>query len=238
MNLNKKLLDGALWTICVVSIAALFLAHEDPFARDAFCSHIKFCPTITNAKAWNKILYDLAAGTLVSLLLYVLVVRIPDYQKRQRIKRSLTKQYENFREDCIAIMLMVSDGTFEWGFHRELTDQARFKEYFKQPVGYGQDRWDAFQNKLDEYNLEALILKMEILRDEVAFALNNVDIADELPFLFLKRLSHALFSMRNTTLGYDETKSFAGFLWSVFAGWDAVSGYRERDIIGDMIAAI
>ncbi len=95
---------------------------------------------------------------------------------------------------------MVSDGTFEWGFHRELTDQAKFKEYFEQPVGQGQDRWDAFQNKLDEYNLEALILKMEILRDEVTFALNNIDISDERPFVFLKRLSHALFSMRNTTI--------------------------------------
>jgi hypothetical protein len=238
MNFNKNLLDGVLWAVCVASVAALFLAHEDPFVRDAFCSHIKICPAITNAKAWNKILYDLSAGTLVSLLLYVLVVRIPDYQKRQRIKRSLTKQYENFREDCIAIMLMVSDGTFAWGFHRELIDQAKFKEYFKQPVGNGQDRWDAFLNKLDEYNLEALILKMEILRDEISFALKNVDIADEQPFEFMKRLSHALFSMRNTTLGYDETKSFAGFLWSVFTGWDAVSGYRERDIIGDMIAAI
>ena len=107
MNFNKNLLDGVLWAIFVASIAALFLAHEDPFVRDAFCLHIKFCPTIPNAKAWNKILYDLAAGTLVSLLLYVLVVRIPDYQRRQRIKRNLTKQYENFREDCIAIMLMV-----------------------------------------------------------------------------------------------------------------------------------
>ena len=84
---------------------------------------------------------------------------------------------------------MVSDGTFEWGFHRELTDQAKFKEYFEQPVGQGQDRWDAFQNKLDEYNLEALILKME----KVTFALNNIDITDEQPFVFLKRLSHALF---------------------------------------------
>lgn len=154
MNFAKKfkhLLDGVLWVIFLASVAALFLAHEDSFARDALCSQIKFCPEIANAKAWNKILYDLAAGTLVSLLLYVLVVRIPDYQKRQRIKRSLTKQYENFREDCIAIMLMVSDGTFAWGFHRELIDQAKFKEYFKQPVGNGQDRWDAFMNKLDEY---------------------------------------------------------------------------------------
>jgi hypothetical protein len=68
---------------------------------------------------------------------------------------------------------------------------------------------------------------MEILRDEVAFALDNVDIADEQPFLFLKRLSHALFSMRKITLGYDETKSFAGLLWSVFAGWDIVNPRRN-----------
>jgi hypothetical protein len=89
----KHLLDGVLWAVCVASVAALFLAHEDPFVRDAFCSQIKICAAITSAKAWNKILYDLAAGTLVSLLLYVLVVRIPDYQKRQRIKRSLTRVY-------------------------------------------------------------------------------------------------------------------------------------------------
>jgi hypothetical protein len=235
---SKHLLDGVLWAIGIASIAALFLAHEDPFARDAFCSRIPICPTVANARAWQKITYDLAIGALVSLLLYVLVVRIPDYQKRQRIKRSLTKQYRNFREDCIAIMLMVSDGTFVWGFHEELIDQAKFKEYFEQPVGHGQDRWDAFQNKLDAYNLEGLILKMEILRDEVTFVLNNIDISDEEPFVFLKRLSNALLSMRQTKLGYDETKGFASFLWNVFAGFDIVDGYRERDIIGDMIAAI
>jgi len=44
--------------------------------------------------------------------------------------------------------------------------------------------------------------------------------------------------MRDTTLGYDEIKPLAGFLWSVFSGWDAVSGYGERDTISDAIAAI
>src|SRR5260370_28350194 len=106
----KHLLDGVLWAIFLASVAALFLAHEDPFARDALCSQIRFCPVIANAKAWNKILYDLAVGALVSLLFCLLVVRLPDYQKRLRIKRNLAKQYENFREDCIEIMLIVSDG--------------------------------------------------------------------------------------------------------------------------------
>jgi hypothetical protein len=235
---KKNLLDGALCAISIVCVAALFLAHEEPFARDALCSNFKICPVIADAKAWNKIFYDLAVGALVSLFFYFLLVRVPEFQKRRRIKMSLRTQYHNFREDCIAIMLMVADGTFAWDFHRQLSEQAKFKEYFKQPIGQGQDRWDAFLNKLDNYNLHALLLNLEILRNEIGFALNNIDIHDEQSFVFLKRFSNALFSMRDTTLGYDEIKPLAGFLWGSFSGWDPVSGYSERDHFSDAITAI
>jgi hypothetical protein len=77
----KQPLDIALMVIAIISLAALFLAHEEPFARDALCRATKFCPTIANAKAWNKIFYDLAAGALVSLIFYGLIVRVPDYQR-------------------------------------------------------------------------------------------------------------------------------------------------------------
>jgi hypothetical protein len=234
----KRLLDWLLGAIFILSAAGLFLAHEDPFVRDALCARIGFCPVIANAKAWNKIFYDLAAGALISLIFYGLVVRLPDYQKRRRIKRSLAHHYKNFREDCIAIMLMVSDGTFEWGFHEALIEQDKFREYFQEKVSPSEDRWDAFQNKLNEHYLQELIMKTEILRDEISFVLNNIEIPNDRPFEFLKRLSAAILSMRNTTLGYDETKQFSNFLWSVFAGWDVISGYRDRDIIGEMIKAI
>jgi len=238
MRVLKRPLDWVLGAIFVLSVAALFLAHEDPFARNALCARTGFCPVIANAKVWNKIIYDLAVGALISLIFYGLVVRLPDYRKRQRIKKSLAKHYKNFRQDCIAIMLMVSDGTFEWGFHETLVDQDKFRKYFKEKISPDQDRWHAFQNKLDEHYLQELIMNTEILRDEIAFVLNNIDIPDEEPFEFLKRLSGAILSMRNTTLGYDETKQFSGFLWSVFAGWDLISGYRERDIIQEMIEVI
>lgn len=120
---TEQPLDIALNVIAVVSTAALFLAHEDPFVREAVCAKIKFCPTITNAKAWNKIFYDLAAGALVSLIFYVLVVRVPDYQRRRRYKKSFAHQYQNFREDCIGLMLGVAHRTYEWGKQRDLLDQ-------------------------------------------------------------------------------------------------------------------
>lgn len=238
VRIIKQPLDIALIVIAVVSTAALFLAHEDPFVRDAVCAKIKFCPTITNAKAWNKIFYDLAAGALVSLIFYVLIVRVPDYQRRRRYKKSFAHQYQNFREDCIGLMLGVADRTYEWGKQRDLLDQKKFRAYFDEWVTSDQTRWHRFLNNLDEYNLKEIVKRMEIFRGEIAFILNNVDISSDEPFEFLKRLSTAIYSMQDKTTDHDDTKSLGGFLWGLFAGFDIITGYRERDIIQEMIEAI
>jgi len=187
---------------------------------------------------WEKLTYDLAVAYLVSLIFYLLVARLPDYERRRRLKKSFERHYQNFREDCVAIMLLVADGTYIWGFHRELVDQDKFREYFKEQVGQGQDRWNAFQNKLTSYYLQQLITKLESFHAEINFVLNNVDIPDDKPFEFMKRLSAASFAMNKTTPSYEDKDTFCGFLWSVFAGWDNVQGYSNRDIVKDMIKAI
>jgi hypothetical protein len=191
-----------------------------------------------NAKAWNKIFYDLAVGALVTLLFYLLVVRQPDYQRRQRLKRSLEKHYKTFREDCIQIMLGVADGIYSADFPETLMEQGKFRTYFEEEVAPGMSRFNEFQNKLDEYNLRELLTRMEIFRDELTFVLNNTDIPKDKPFEFLKRLSAAIYAMKDVTLGYDESKPLARFLWSVFAGWDQITGYRKEDIVKKMIDAI
>jgi hypothetical protein len=105
-------------------------------------------------------------------------------------------------------------------------------------VAPGLDRFDQFQNELDEYYLRELLTRMEIFRDELTFVLNNTDIPKDELFEFLKRLSAAIYSMKDVTLGYDETKPLARFLWNVFAGWDLITGYRKEDIIKKIIDAI
>jgi hypothetical protein len=169
----KRLFDIVLIVIFVLSVAALFLAHEDPFARNVACAHTGFCPVLSNAKAWNKIFYDLAVGALITLLFYLLVVRLPDYQRRQRLKRSLEKHYKTFREDCIQIMLSVADGIYSADFPETLMEQGKFRTYFEEEVAPGMSRFDKFQNELDEYYLRELLTRMEIFRDELAFVLNN-----------------------------------------------------------------
>jgi hypothetical protein len=98
-----------------VSVAVALLAHEDPFVRIWVCTHTGFCPTFAHAKAGYKVVYDLGIGALVSSAFYYLVVRLPDYQRRQRLKRSLELHYRVFRISCIEIMLIVADGQFEGG---------------------------------------------------------------------------------------------------------------------------
>jgi hypothetical protein len=237
MRTLRRPIDLALIAIFFLSVAAILLGHEDEFARDALCSSVS-CPSLPHAHAWQKIFYDLGVGSLISLIFYGLVVHLPEHQKRQRIKRSFEKHYRNFKEDCIAIMLMVADGTFEWGFHQTLVDQKKFKEYFHEKVSPSQDRWDAFHNKLDAYHLQSLITSMEILRGEIAFVLTSIEVSEDEPFEFLKRVSSIIVQMKNTTLDYDSTKGLGKFLWGVFAGFSVASGYREHDIMAEMIKAI
>jgi hypothetical protein len=224
--------------ILVLSVASLFLAHEDNFARRAVCVHTGICPLIPNARAWNKIFYDLAVGALVALFFYLLVVQLPDSLRRRRLKRNLRRHYRVFRKDCIQIMLLVADGAYSKGVPEALLEPDNFRAYFEENVVPDHDRWHDFQNNLDQRSLRELLTRMEIFRDEVAFILNNTDISNDEPFEFLKNLSATIYLMKDVTLGYDESKLLARFLWTVFAGWDLVTGYRKKDIVKKMIDAI
>jgi hypothetical protein len=217
LRMSIQPFDLALAAIFLASVALILMAQEP----------------------WLKVLYDIAVGSLISLIFYVLVVRLPDYQRRKRIKRSFAKQYKRFREDCIRDILSVADRTFDSDLIDRLMEQSQFSEYFRQKVSSSQDRWNAFENNLDEYNLRELMVNMEIFRDEIAFVLNNTDISKDEAFDFLKQLSSVIASVKaTTTLDYDGTKRLSRFLWEVLAGFNFVTGYRQDDIIEEMIKSI
>jgi hypothetical protein len=237
MRSVKRPLNWFLIGIAVVSIAAILLGQENPFVRTAVCMRMP-CSALAHSHAWEKIAYDLGIGSIVSLFFYWLVVRLPENAKRRRIRSSFEEHFREFKEDAIATMLMVTDNTFEWGFHRELVDQKKFRDYFKQEVAPGEDRWDSLHNKMTDYYLDELLTHLEILRDEILFVMTAIEIDDKKVLEFLKRLSATIVKMRKTTGGYDSMKGFGNFMWEVFAGWSMVDGYQKRDFFEDMIQAI
>lgn len=135
-------------------------------------------------------------------------------------------------------MLAVAEGSYCADIPTILMDQDKFKTYFSERVTNDRNRWNNFENNLDDYNLQQLLTCMELFREELVFVLNNTDIPKDKPFEFLKRLSAIIFSMKNVKIGYDETKPLDRFLWDVFAGFDLITGYRNEDIIKNMISAI
>jgi hypothetical protein len=74
--------------------------------RNALFRRANF-PEWLHPQSWLKLLYDLGVGSLVSPFFYWLVVRIPEREKRKRIKRSFAN---------------VADGSYEYGFHETLVD--------------------------------------------------------------------------------------------------------------------
>jgi hypothetical protein len=233
MRFVKRPLNWLLVGIAIVSAAAILLGHDNPFVRVAVCARVP-CLVFENSHAWEKIAYDLGIGRIVSLFFYWLVVRLPENAKRRRIRKSFAEHFREFKEDSIATMLMVTDGTFQWG----LVDQKKFRDYFKEDVGRGEDRWDSLHNKMTDYYLDELLTHLEILRGEILFVMTAVEIDDEKVLEFLKRLSATIVRMRKTSNDYDSMNSFGNFMWEVFAGWSFVTGYQQGDFFEDMIRAI
>jgi hypothetical protein len=60
-------------------------------------------------------------------------------------------------------MTMVADGPYLAGDADTLMEQDKFRAYFEEKVAPGLDRFDQFQNELDEYYLRELLTRMEIL---------------------------------------------------------------------------
>jgi hypothetical protein len=237
MRSVKRPLNWLLLGIALASVAAILLGQENPFVRAVVCVRMP-CRALAHSHAWEKIAYDLGIGSIVSLFFYWLVVRLPENAKRRRIRKSFAEHFREFKEDSIATMLMVTDDTFAWGFHRELVDQKKFRDYFKQEVAPGQDRWDSFFNKMTDYYLDELLTHLEILRGEILFVMSAIEIDDKRVLEFLKRLSATIIRMRKTTRDDDSMKIFGNFMWEVFAGWSMVTGYQKRDFFQDMIRAI
>jgi hypothetical protein len=231
-------LDLTLVLLLAVSLAAVLLTHERDFLRKPFCAAVRVCPSADNAEAWNKIAYDLGIGGLTSLVFYALLVRVPERQRRSRIRRSLSLRYKAFKKDLIATILSVADRTYEFALIDELLDQKKFRDYFKEAVDQHHERWDRFLNNLDDNRIRELLSTMEIFRAEVIQVLVSTDIANFETSEFFKRLSAAIYSHRNATADYDEVKQLSGLLWGLLTGWDWVAGYPERDIVQDMIDSV
>lgn len=191
------------------------------------------------APSVNAVAATLASGFVVSAVFYFMVVWLPERRRRHLIHKNFQEHFRRFKLNCIQLFLMSSNSQ-QYHPHEMLLDQAEFRRYFKISVLPDQDRWHMVLNSMqsNSYILRELLHELEVLRGEIHFVLNNIDIHDEDAFDFLKRLGHSILRLRDIQPEYDDVEYIGDFLWSIFTGWSVIDGYREQDLFSQMMERV
>ncbi len=184
----------------------------------------------------NSIIFSLSIGFLVSVIFYLLVVWFPNKQRKNLMKRNFEEQYRSFKRGAIGILLTACK-SYDYELSLKLLDPNEFSKFIRTPVDDDPNnhKWYAIESGLDEDHLKGLLVSLEIFMNEVAYVLNNIDINEPEAFAFFKRLSQAVYQLKNSTLGYDEFKPLESFILQILGGYDFATGRRDYDIVKKMI---
>jgi hypothetical protein len=234
--IRRNTLDLLLWLLFMGSLFLMFKSSTDPhpdIIKGTALEEI-FRPFTTG----NQITFDITVGVIVSLFVYVLVVRLPAWQKKNRLKAHLLRRYNDLKEQCLMHFLWACKEPAESALIDRLKSQEEFKTFFKERVSQDQDRWHAVLNGLTDDYVQSLVRELDLFRRELDYTLTTVEVADEKVFSFLRNLTQVLQRSRHWSDREDQLKPLSQFMWSMFAGWSFVSWYTGRDHVNEMIRAI
>ncbi len=236
LKLRKPSLDWLLIALSLGCVLLMLISSADPLLPALQGTFVR--GFLDQFSTGNQIAFDLSVGTLAGVFVYYLVVRLPEYGKRRRVRAHLRTTYESFKRECIAVYLSCFMQSYPAALPDSLSAQEKFKEFFKEQHVPGQTKWDAVANGLNDERVKRLVVELEILMQEIQFVLQSVDVDNERAFGFFKRLSQVMYRSKNWTSDYDDVKSMLRFLWSLHTGWSWVEGYPDTDPVEDTIASI
>lgn len=194
----------------------------------------KFNPLLMN------FIYAVSISIIAAYIFYIFNICLPEQKRKNIIKHNFEEQYFYFKKACIYIFLSALGKSSNVRLREELCSLGEFKKYFKEEHSKDQDRWHKVWGELNGHLLGDLLIELSILRDEVAFILNNTEINDKSVLSFFRLLSQRVyvFKARGINMEYEEKKALLRFLWELFTGWNFIEGYREEDIVEKMIQKI
>ncbi len=187
----------------------------------------------------KSIFFPVFLALLVSVIFYVSTVAIPERQRRNRVKRMLSKQYYSFKIRCINLMLMATLSQ-SYPNKENLLNHEEFARYFKCRVNEEQIRWDLVTTSIDDqdYVFHGLLAELEFLIREVDHARSSIAIENEKVESFMIRLSEITYLMKMSQPSTDDYKYFSRNIWQMFSRFDPISGQTNEDLIEEMIQAI
>jgi hypothetical protein len=167
---------------------------------------------------------------LSSYIFYLYVIYIPTTLRRRMIKHNFDAQLKNFKISLITEFLsivMQSDDTQKCN-PEDLLDITQFSSFFNAPYTQDQTRWEKITESIESgaYDMKFMRNELKILNDEIHFILNNIEINDAWVFLFLKKLTQTIYSIKAHG---GSTHNVSAFLWQIFAGWSSSNLHTAFD---------
>lgn len=174
---------------------------------------------------------------LASYFFYIYSVAWPARTRRKIIKSNFSFQVSEFKRTNITRFLGILKIKTDTELLVFLEQPKNFRAFFKEQYEPGQTRWDYIATIIgnDSGIRKAVLMDLEILKDESAFILNNIEITDIWVFSILKSLSVAIYNIQNED---EDENQIMSFFWQVFAGWSYVEGYDDTPFFDSFLKAI
>jgi hypothetical protein len=177
--------------------------------------------------------YAISLSFLAALIFYFFQVYLPERRRKNIIKKNMESQYYYFKEKCINLFLSSLGESLDPVKVEELHDVKKFKTFFTE------DKWYKVIDNFNDQSWKELLIELEILKDEISFVLNNIQIHDKNIFDLFKNISIAVGRLKYLSISdYGFGKELGFFIFEIFGGWSLVSGQRKNDIMKDVINKI
>lgn len=230
MAWKTRWIDPVLIIVSIISVGAILLANPDPLVRDWLCG-LNFCWPSEQALFWNTLFYDIGIGTLMSTVFYGLLVKVPEMSKRRRLRQHLQTSYKLFRQDVTSQLFFAADNgsSVNYGDVLAYSPMSEFRTYFKGASDKVKgDRWHDVANGMTNIIRKDLTVALTLLRDDVAYVLNVLDIADDKSFELLHSLQRSVSHVLLDSAEGDQDRSLLDLLWRLMAGWSWSEGYPKN----------
>jgi hypothetical protein len=185
----------------------------------------------------NPIIFSMSVSYIAGVILWALVVLLPERRRRAILRTNLRNSYALFREEVVYILLRAASDshTIDQELRKRLTKPERFREYFS--VNRHQNWYDALNGLQGNREiLQDLLLEIDIFANEVAFVLAKVEFDNSEPMAFFKRLARHVQRLKNASVYSDDQVKYLGnFVWEILALWSLIDGQRKEDIVEVMI---
>ena len=162
---------------------------------------------------------NILIGVLVSFVFYFLIVHLPELKKRTSIKTQLRNDYQYLKKSIVQQIVFgsVFGGRGDIDTSTEtierLLNLSEFRKTFE-GGGAANEGYYAFANHMnsDSMQFQEVILRLEQMRKQIEFLLNNYTSMNDKVFSSFKLLEMRLMRLEKTVPGYDSSEQLLDFL--------------------------